>query len=172
MNTSSQPTTLQRWSTKLSTLGPIGFLPKAPGTWGSATAIILAPFLFMPHSLLVRSTILVLLFLFGSLAATQAEHVLGRKDPGCIILDEVLGQWVTLLPFSILPTWQVLAGFVFFRLFDITKPFPIRRAERFFPAGWGVMADDVLAGVYAAIALWIARGIYVTLVVKWMGGSM
>ncbi|MBU1001202.1 MAG: phosphatidylglycerophosphatase A [Proteobacteria bacterium] len=159
-----------RLATAFATLGPVGHLPKGPGTWGSAAAVIAAPFLFMPFSLMTRSLILAALFVVGSLAATRAETVLGKKDPGCVVIDEVLGQWLTFLPFSILPTWQVLAGFFFFRLFDITKPFPIRRSENWLPAGWGVMLDDVLAGLYAAAALFAARWMFVTWVAKHAGG--
>lgn len=159
-----------RIATAFATLGPVGHLPAGPGTWGSAVAVITAPFLFMPFSPLTRSLILAALFVLGSLAATRAEVVLGKKDPGCVIIDEVLGQWLTYLPFSILPTWQVLAGFAFFRLFDIAKPFPIRRAENWLPAGWGVMLDDVLAGLYAAAALYGARWVFVTWIAKHTGG--
>ena len=161
MTDTTQHSTIDRLAASVATLGPVGHLPKAPGTWGSAAAVIVAPFLFLPHSPLVRSCILAALFILGSLASTRAERVFGRKDPGCVVIDEVLGQWITYLPFSILPTWQVLAGFLFFRLFDVTKPFPIRRAEHWLPAGWGVMIDDAMAGVYAAAALWGARWMFV-----------
>ncbi|BBD08332.1 phosphatidylglycerophosphatase A [Desulfovibrio ferrophilus] len=157
----SNVSTSDRIATAFATLGPIGHLPAGPGTWGSAAALITAPFLFMPFSPVTRSIILIALFVLGSLAATRAEVVLGKKDPGCVIIDEVLGQWLTLLPFSILPTWQILAGFIFFRLFDIAKPFPIRRSEKWLPAGWGVMIDDVVAGLYAAAALYGARWAFV-----------
>jgi len=163
-------TSTDRLATAVATLGPIGHLKPAPGTWGSAAAVITAPFLFMPYSPTVRCLILAALFVLGSLAASRAEVVLGKKDPGCVIIDEVLGQWLTYLPFSILPTWQVLAGFLFFRLFDITKPFPIRRAENWLPGGWGVMIDDAVAGLYAAAALYGARWAFVTWVAKHMGG--
>ncbi|WP_461210724.1 phosphatidylglycerophosphatase A family protein [Desulfocurvus sp. DL9XJH121] len=152
------------------TLGPVGHLPKGPGTWGSAAAVVTAPFLFLPHSPLTRTLILCALFVVGSLASTRAEAVFGKKDPGCVVIDEVLGQWLTYLPFSILPTWQVLAGFLFFRIFDIAKPFPIRRAENWLPGGWGVMIDDAVAGVYAAAALWAARWAFVNWVAVHAGG--
>lgn len=159
-----------RLATHFATLGPIGHLKPGPGTWGSAAAVITAPFLFLPYSPVMRCAILVALFVLGSLAASRAEVVLGKKDPGSVIIDEVLGQWLTYLPFSILPAWQVLAGFLLFRLFDIAKPFPVRRSERWLPAGWGVMIDDVVAGIYAAAALYGARWAYVTWIARHMGG--
>lgn len=161
MNDSTAHSTTDRLAAAFATLGPVGHLPKAPGTWGSAAAVVAAPFLFMPYSPLVRSCILIALFILGSLAATRAEHVYNKQDPGCVVIDEVLGQWITYLPFSIMTTWQVLAGFLFFRIFDILKPFPIRRAEHWLPKGWGVMIDDAIAGIYAAAALWAARWVFV-----------
>jgi len=164
-------TTTDRIATACATLGPVGHLPKGPGTWGSAAAVIVAPFLFLPHSPLVRVLILVALFLAGAWAAGRAEHVLGRKDPGCVVIDEVLGQWLTFLPFSIMTSWQVLAGFALFRLFDIAKPFPIRRSERWLPGGFGVMLDDVIAGAYAAAGLWALRWAYLAFVTSHSAGG-
>ncbi len=166
------PSTTDRIATACATLGPVGNLPKGPGTWGSAAAVIAAPFLFLPYSPVARCAILAVLFVFGAWASGRAERVLGRKDPGCVVIDEVLGQWITYLPFSIMTSWQILAGFAFFRLFDIAKPFPIRRAERWLPGGWGVMLDDALAGVYAAAALAAARWAYVAFVTSHSAASM
>lgn len=161
-----------RFASALATLGPVGHLPKAPGTWGSAAAVILAPFVFLPFSPLVRTLILLAVLGAGVWASTAAERTMGRKDPGCVVIDEVLGQWITYLPFSILPAWQVMAGFLFFRLFDVAKPFPIRRVERLLPSGWGVMLDDVIAGIYAAAALWGARWAFVNFVAAHSGQGM
>lgn len=144
-------------ATAFSTLGPVGFLPKAPGTWGSAVAVIVSPFLFYPFNLPIRLSILILLFVIGSLAATQAEKTLGAKDPGSVIIDEVLGQWVTLLPFTTMTGWHFIIGFVLFRIFDIKKPWPIKKSENWLKSGWGIMIDDVIAGIYAAICLWLIR---------------
>lgn len=143
--------------TKVATLGPVGFLPKAPGTWGSAAAVITAPFLFLPLPIPVRIIVLGLLFYFGALACSAAEKDLGQKDPGCVVIDEVLGQWVTFLPFAGLVSWQVLAGFILFRIFDIYKPWPVRASENWLKSGYGVMIDDLFAGVYAMLALWLLR---------------
>lgn len=138
----------------VATLGPLGRMPKAPGTWGSLGAILAAPWLFLPFSLPIRGLILLLILVAGAWAAQRMEQILGRKDPGCVVVDELLGQWMTLLPFVVLSFWHLLAGFVLFRIFDISKPWPVRLAEKHIPGGLGVMVDDCLAAIYAGLALW------------------
>jgi phosphatidylglycerophosphatase A len=137
-------------------LGPVGLLPKMPGTGGSAVAACLAPFLFTPLPLPSRILLLAALFILGGVAAGRTETLLGKKDPRSIVIDEVAGQWVTYLPLSALGIWQVLAGFFLFRIFDVLKPFPVRQSENCLPGGFGVMLDDMLAGAYGAILLWLA----------------
>ena len=149
----SNPTATDRWLTRIATLGPAGLAPFAPGTWGSLAAGMLAPFLFLPLPPTLRVLALIAVLAGGTWAAGRAEVVLGRKDPGCIVIDELLGLWVTYLPFATLGTWGLTLGFLLFRLFDILKPWPIKRLERGFPGGFGVMIDDVMAGVYAAACL-------------------
>jgi len=143
----------------LATLGPVGRIPMAPGTWGSAAAVLLAPFLFTPLPLWGRAFLLLLVLAVGVWAAGRAEVVLKQKDPGSVVIDELLGQWTALLPLTV-PTivhfprlWEYALAFVLFRFFDILKPFPIRRVERLFPGGFGVMLDDLVAGIYAAFCL-------------------
>jgi len=95
--------------------------------------------------------------LAGTWAAQQAERVLGVKDPGAIVIDEVAGMTLTVLAFPLtLPT--LAAGLVLFRLFDVTKPFPAR-ASQGARGGFGVMVDDLIAGVYAAIVLALLRAV-------------
>ncbi|MDQ1560145.1 MAG: phosphatidylglycerophosphatase [Pyrinomonadaceae bacterium] len=96
----------------------------------------------------------------GIWAATQTEKITGRKDPGIVVVDEVAGQLITFifLPWDS-PAWLLVVGFVLFRVFDIWKPYPIRRLESL-EAGLGIMADDVLAGVYAATVLSLLTSIY------------
>ena len=128
----------QRWLA-VSTLGPIGRAPRAPGTWGSVAAVLAAPILFLPLSLPLRFLVLAVLFVVGAKAAGRAEMLLGRKDPGEVIIDEVLGQWLVFFPFADPPTLELAAGLLFFRLFDITKPPPVRQSEHWLPGGWGIM---------------------------------
>ncbi|TAM80555.1 MAG: phosphatidylglycerophosphatase A [Acidobacteria bacterium] len=135
----------------------IGYFPFAPGTVGSAVGIaIVAALDGMPVTNKGRNTLLVLaaalIFIVGVWAAGQSEKFFGRTDPGHVVIDEVVGQMVT---FLLVPhaSWKLLlAGFGLFRVFDVTKPFPVSRAERL-PGGWGIMVDDVFAGVYAMLAL-------------------
>jgi phosphatidylglycerophosphatase A len=139
--------------TALATLGPIGHFPKAPGTWGSLAAIVAAPWLFLPLPLWGRLAVLAAVFAVGIWACAVAERTMGRKDPGCVIIDELFGQWLTLLFFVSLPIWFLALGFALFRFFDILKPWPVKWAETAFPGGLGVMADDGVAGLYALACL-------------------
>ena len=125
-------------------LGVAGLAPKAPGTWGTALACLLAPFVFLPLGMGWRVLALLLLFVLGALAATRAEKLLGRKDPGEVVIDELVGVWLVLLPFATPGVWLVVAAFVFFRIFDIAKPWPVRASENWLPDGFGVMLDDCL----------------------------
>ena len=94
----------------------------------------------------------------GTWAAHRAEHLLGTKDPGAIVIDEVAGMTLAVAPFALTPA--VLAvGFVLFRIFDITKPFPAR-ASQHFRGGIGVMVDDLIAGLYALIVIVIGRAVF------------
>ncbi|RQD77132.1 phosphatidylglycerophosphatase A [Desulfonatronospira sp. MSAO_Bac3] len=148
-------TVLQTLGRHLATVGPVGYMPIAPGTWGSLAAVIAAPWLFLPFSLTVQILILAALFLLGSWACSAAETHFGRKDPGQAVIDEVLGQWVTFLFLASSGIFLLAAGFFLFRLFDILKPWPVRSSEKWFPGGYSVMVDDLLAGIYALAALTI-----------------
>jgi phosphatidylglycerophosphatase A len=148
---------IDKWWLDIATVGPLGNLPWAPGTWCSLAAALAAPFLFEPLPLLARLLLLIVLFFLGSRASGRAEVVLGEKDPGRVVVDELFGQWLTFLPFAALPVVDLLVGFLLFRVFDILKPPPIRASEDWLPGGYGVMVDDGLAGVYAMICLWLFR---------------
>ena len=138
----------------------IGNLP-VPGTFGAAAGLGIVVALtrlpvarsWLPAVVTVAATAL---FGVGVWAAGRAERSLGRTDPGQIVIDEVVGQMVTLLARPDAPWKWLLAGFVLFRIFDVVKPFPARRAEHL-PGGWGVMTDDVIAGVYSLAALGLLR---------------
>jgi phosphatidylglycerophosphatase A len=125
---------------------------------------VLAPWLFLPLPLAGRLALLAAVFVLGGLAATRAEAHFGRCDPGAVIIDEVVGQWVTLLPFAYSPepaAPTVLAlAFGLFRLFDIWKPWPVRWCETCLPQGFGIMIDDVAAGLYAMIGLMLVRIVF------------
>lgn len=143
----------------LATLGPAGRMPKAPGTWGSLAAAALAPFLFLPLPFPARLAALLLLFPAGAWSAGRAEHVLGRKDPGHVVVDELWGQWIAILPLAAAEAHWIIPAFLFFRLFDIAKPWPVRASERWLPGGWGIMIDDGFAGLYAMIAVLACRAL-------------
>lgn len=144
----------------VATFGYSGYLKPAPGTWGSLAAMLLAPVLFMPLNLPGRIAVLLLVLAAGTWTAGESERIMGRKDPGCVVIDEVLGLWATYALFPELSAIGYLLGFGLFRLFDITKPWPVRQMETAFKGGLGVMVDDVAAGAYAAITLGIIRWVF------------
>lgn len=152
----------------------VGYLPIAPGTLGSMVGIaIYLPFFSWSYRVLEASAfrkrlsllhvftpqlamMLVLIFLVtitGIWAASRAEKLVQKKDPSIVVIDEVAGQMIALLsvPFWLPTWWSILSAFMLFRLFDIWKPYPIRQLEAL-ESGLGIMADDLLAGVYALIA--------------------
>jgi phosphatidylglycerophosphatase A len=141
------------WAWTVATFFGAGLGKPGPGTWGSAAALILwavSARLFHPTANALRLGLLVLIafaIALGVPAATIAARESERHDPGFVVIDEVAGQWITLLGSSVY--WKAaLLAFFLFRLFDITKPFPVRRLERL-PDGWGIVFDDVAAGLYA-----------------------
>ncbi len=136
-------------------LGIAGLSPVMPGTCGSFLAALLAPVLFLPLSLWGRLVFLGVVFWSGALAATRVERLLGCKDPGSVVIDELLGVWIALLPFRT-PGWvQILVTFLLFRLFDIWKPWPVHASETWLPNGYGVMIDDAIAGLMTLIVMGI-----------------
>lgn len=138
----------------LATLGPIGHLRPAPGTWGSLFGVVTGYGLAsLSPGLLELGAVLVIVF--GIIAANHYQDVTGRKDASEVVIDEVAGQWIAMLVIPVDWRWA-LAAFVLFRFFDITKIGPIRMAEGW-PRGYGVMADDVIAGLFAALCLWGAQ---------------
>lgn len=176
----------------LATWFGLGYLPKAPGTWGSLAGVLISVLLLKlwPHigfwssewtglatPFVVPAVALVVLVSgLGVWASSRVAEHANLKDPQYVVIDEVSGQMITLL-FGIVTTvryaagmsnfyrgfwWHghvpwtiILLGFILFRVFDIWKPWPIRRLEKL-PGGWGIMADDWMAGIYAAILLRLA----------------
>jgi phosphatidylglycerophosphatase A len=148
---------VNRLAVTLATWFGCGYFPWGPGTVGSLAAVLLAAAL---HSWLgagrITLIVLVLVFLLpGIWASTRTARLLNTEDPGMVVVDEVLGQWLTLLGASTLNWKTFSAGFLLFRLFDIWKPWPIRRLENL-PEGTGIVVDDLGAGVYGAIVLSIS----------------
>lgn len=140
----------------ISRLVVAGLSPKGPGTCGSLAAVILAPFCFLPLPLLWQLAVLIGVFFVGAWAAGRAERLLNEKDPGQVVVDELLGQWIAVMPLGASGTaWELLAAFILFRTLDIAKPWPIRASENWLPGGYGVMLDDLLAGLGAAGLLWL-----------------
>lgn len=150
---------MQRGLMILATLGPIGKLP-APGTAGSFAALFMGYWLLQFGWLsLFFGTIAVCII--GIHAADAYERATGKKDASEVIIDEVAGQWIALLALPTALEGQALliwflAAFALFRFFDILKPGPVRKAEAY-KGGWGVMADDIVAGILAAGILLAAR---------------
>lgn len=141
----------------IATCGGIGYFPVAPGTAGSAVGVILVAALGRAApahrwSGVLLAAAAVSIFLVGGWAASRAEKFFGRTDPRQVVIDEVAGQLITFLARPEASWKWLLAGFLLFRFFDVVKPFPARRAERL-RGGWGIMTDDVLAGLYSLAAL-------------------
>ena len=134
-----------------------GYFPVAPGTAGSAVGLALVIALrqtSLDSARLAASlgALSGLIFVLGVRAAGKAEKAFGRVDPGQVVIDEVAGQVITFVATPRISWIGLIAGFVLFRFFDVVKPFPARRAERF-RGGWGIMLDDVVAGLYSMAAL-------------------
>ena len=139
----------------LGTVFGLGLLPRAPGTFGTLAGVAIAVgALHLPQPNLVIFGAALLVTLAGVPLASAAEASTGKKDPQSFVLDEVAGYLVAILglPIAARPWLLLTAGFVLFRLFDIFKPPPIRKLERA-PGGIGVVADDIMAGIYANIGL-------------------
>jgi phosphatidylglycerophosphatase A len=146
-----------RFPILLSTWFGCGYAPVAPGTAGSLAAVIIAMALhgwagFAPWHFAVLAAAL---FPLAVWAAGATAVAVKRKDPGIVVIDEVIGQWVALAGARTLNWKTWLAAFLLFRLFDIWKPAPVRQLESL-PGGLGINADDAMAGVYGALVLLVA----------------
>jgi phosphatidylglycerophosphatase A len=159
------------WAWTVGTFFGVGLLKPGPGTWGSVAAMLLwlggaiylwhhaalpyeADLVWGTFSLLTLGAAL-LATLIGIPAATRVARESGREDPGHVVIDEVAGQWTTLMLCH--PDWRhALLALGLFRLFDITKPWPIRKLEAL-PEGWGIMLDDLGAGLLGLVVLAIVQ---------------
>jgi len=153
----------------------VGFIPLAPGTWGSLVGVVIFfAFVNLFHGLfhlvgLVLFSYIVLtgaITFLGIWAASRTEQLLRRKDPGKVVVDEVAGQLVSMVPIIVFATWPrrvaVIISFLLFRFFDIIKPYPARKFEDLH-GGLGIMADDLVAGVYAAVLTTLLMWVYLQL---------
>ncbi len=176
-----------RVSLAIATVFGLGYLPKAPGTFGSLAGIVLgwgvmtlsslqvapriaataelsnAPTIWWRNFAWNEFAIVIIISFVGVWAADRTAKYLRTKDPQIVVIDEVAGQLISYMglatPRTFAVNWKyLLLGFILFRVFDIWKPFPARQAEAL-PGGLGIMADDWIAGIYAALLLWAARAI-------------
>ncbi len=139
------------------TLWFFGKSPIMPGTCGSFAAILLAYFLFVPFDFLSRLALIIVIFFAGAWACTRAEEFLGKKDPGSLVIDELVGIFIMLLPVANPSLFDYCLAFVIFRIFDIIKIFPVKICEEFFPKGYGVMVDDVVAALQGLLIIFIMQ---------------
>ena len=163
----------------LATFG-VGYLPLAPGTFGSLVGVAL--YLLLRSIcvsrlggltdnvlttaygfLMVQLLLIVCVTFAGIWAASRVEQLAARKDPGKVVVDEVAGQLIALtaVPVALASWWPIILAFLLFRFFDIVKPYPARRLESL-EGGLGIMADDVIAGIYAAI------GVALVVSIRWL----
>jgi phosphatidylglycerophosphatase A len=161
----------------------VGYFPTAPGTMGSLVGVGIYLLLrwatlrfvysyagvnsFLRYDpgivfVAVELVVITVVTLIGIWAASQVERLEAKKDPGKVVIDEVAGQLIALLPVTLLPTWRVwiIIGFLLFRAFDIVKPYPVRQLESL-PKGMGIVVDDLGAGAYAAVVLAVLYALFV-----------
>ena len=137
----------------LATLGSLGYLRPAPGTIGSFVALVTG-YLIARFSLGVLVAAILAISILGIFAAERYGQITGKKDASEVIIDEVAGQWIPLVIIPLEIEWYI-AAFLLFRFFDISKIGPVGHAEKF-TDGVGVMADDLVAGIMAALVLWLS----------------
>ncbi len=147
---------MNRLALALATWFGCGYFPWGPGTIGALVAVSIA---FVLHVYAGSGRffffVLVIVWLVPAIwASTRSARLVKAKDPGLVVIDEVLGQWLTLVGAATLTWKNFLAAFLLFRVFDIWKPWPIRKIERL-PEGYGIVCDDLAAGLYGALILYI-----------------
>ncbi|MBL8215358.1 MAG: phosphatidylglycerophosphatase A [Bryobacterales bacterium] len=143
-------------ATLLGTWFGCGFWPKGPGTAGSLGAFVVLPvWIHEGWSPLWLLALAALMTPAAIWAAGKVSQALGVKDAQIVVIDEVIGQWITLAGASSINWMTAIGALALFRLFDITKPWPVRALERL-PGGTGIVADDIMAGVYGALVLFLA----------------
>jgi phosphatidylglycerophosphatase A len=144
---------LRRFGVFLATCAHVGYAPFAPGTFGSLVGLVIYYAIRRQQSTTFELGAITVVVLIGLWSATEAEHHFGGIDPGPVVIDEVIGMLITLAlhPVNVL---GAIIGFFIFRLLDIVKPWPARRLE-LLPGGFGVVLDDMMAGLYSNLLVWL-----------------
>jgi phosphatidylglycerophosphatase A len=147
---------VNRLAVTLATWFGCGYFPWGPGTLGALAGLPIAIALHFYLGAWRLGLLAVILVLLAPAiwASTNTARLVAKPDPGIVVVDEVLGQWITLLGATVFNWKALLAGFILFRVFDIWKPWPVRQFEKL-PAGTGIVADDLAAGFYGALILYI-----------------
>ena len=148
---------LYKTSDWIASVAKIGYLPVAPGTWGSFIALLVWWYFIPEQETVTYILILVNLFLIGVITSSITSEQKNEKDPSSVVIDEWVGMWLTLVVVPKQLIWMMAAFFIF-RLFDIAKIFPIKHLEKL-NGGWGIMLDDVLAAIYALIVLLLLQAV-------------
>ncbi len=130
-----------------------GLMRPAPGTWGTLGGLPFALILLGASGITALLIATILIIPLGYWASKEFEKATGKHDASEIVIDEVAGLWLTLLPAGLNP-FLVFTGFILFRFFDVLKPWPVSWADKKLPGAWGVMVDDLFAGVYAGLCVW------------------
>ena len=143
---------LRRLGVFIATCAHVGYAPVAPGTFGSAVGLAVYYLLRRQASIAVELGAIALILVVGLWSATEAEHHFGGIDPGPVVIDEVIGMLITLALHPVNVVGAII-GFFIFRVLDVVKPWPARRLE-LLPGGFGVVLDDVMAGIYGNLLIW------------------
>jgi phosphatidylglycerophosphatase A len=143
---------LRRLGVFIATCAHVGYAPVAPGTFGSAVGLVVYYLVRRQASTAVELGAIALILVVGLWSATEAEHHFGGIDPGPVVIDEVIGMLITLALHPVNVAGAIV-GFFIFRVLDVVKPWPARRLE-LLPGGFGVVLDDVMAGVYGNLLMW------------------
>jgi phosphatidylglycerophosphatase A len=160
---------MRKW---LVSFGGMGLMPALPGTYASVAAAAVFYLLWLGLGEAARWVVILLTVIVAAVGVSLAHwaaEFFQSPDPRQFVLDEVVGQWVTLLllPMGAHPLSFTLVGLFLFRAFDVAKPFPVNRAERL-PGGWGIMADDVVAALYAVAGAWVMISVLRLALGQWL----
>ena len=146
----SAASSIKRLLKGIATLGFVGYLPIAPGTWGTLAGLAFFMCFRLSFQLYLSATVFCIIV--GMIASGIAEQMIGEQDSSHIIIDEFTGFLISVIALPQTPGY-VIAAFLLFRFFDILKPVPIRTVERLLPGGIGIMSDDIIAGIFTNLVL-------------------